>query len=182
MDYFDIFSFLSFKREFRWNQVECLPCNLVSAEPWLLKEVLPYKTFSPIFGPPLSSLMPLCPRPLWMADPSREGCCSLPAMLTVMWLCFLINICTFGPSPKLTLRTPTSPKRREQHFTVKEKRAALHSKNSLLQKQDTTKNAILILTKSLEALSSLRCLRMLCRTSCSCGLQEKAVVSHSHYH
>lgn len=79
-----------------------------------------------------------------------EGWCSLPAKLTVILrLCFLISICTFGPSPKLALWTPTSPKRREQHFTVKEKRAALHSKNSLLQKQDTRKNAILILTKSL---------------------------------
>lgn len=111
-----------------------------------------------------------------------EGWCSLPTTLTVMWLCFLISTCTFGPSPKLALRTPTSLTRREQHFTVKEKRAALHSKNSLLQKKDTTQNAILILTKSLESLSLLRCLGMLCRTSCSRGSQEKAVVSHSHYH
>lgn len=111
-----------------------------------------------------------------------QGWCSLPAKLTVMWLCFLINICAFGPSPKLALRTPTSPERKEQHFTVKEKRAALHSKNSLLQKQDPTKNAILIFMKSLEALSSLTWLRTLDRTSRSRDSQEKAAVSHSHYH
>lgn len=125
--------------------------------------------------------------PSWLIDvplsqTAVEDWCSLPAKLTVMWLCFLISLCTFGPSPKLTLTTPTSPKRREYHFTVKEKRAALCSKNSLLQKQDTTKNVILILTKSLEALFSLRCLRTICRTSCSRDLQEKAVVSHSDYH
>lgn len=75
------FSFLPFKRKFRWNQVDCLLCNLVLAEPWLVMELVPYKPFSPIFGCSLGSLMSLCPRPLWMTAAFwvRAGAPCLPS-------------------------------------------------------------------------------------------------------
>lgn len=85
---------------FQWNHDFSKRQFLKNRFGWLV-------TWSPV---PLDSQMSLCPGPLWTAEALPAwGWCSLSAECAVMRLCSLINICTFGPPPKLAFRKPISP-------------------------------------------------------------------------